>query len=114
VRLLVDSAADRTVLTYAVQADLQLPTVPPPPGLSFQGVGGTTPFIVVKTTLQFARTDGGPARFQGEFAVFTNPNALDMSILGRDVLNHLDVILSRRRNEVLLMAPPHQYTVSPS
>ena len=27
------------------------------------------------------------------------------------VLNHFDVILSRRRNEVLLLAPNHQYRV---
>jgi hypothetical protein len=34
-----------------------------------------------------------------------------MSILGRDVLNHFDLILSRRRNEVLLVAPNHQYRI---
>jgi hypothetical protein len=28
----------------------------------------------------------------------------DLSILGRDVLNHFDVILTRRRNEVPLLA----------
>ena len=35
----------------------------------------------------------------------------DLSILGRDVLNHFDLILSRRRNEVLLLAPNHHYRV---
>jgi hypothetical protein len=34
-----------------------------------------------------------------------------MSVLGRDVLVQFDVILSRRRNEVLLLAPNHQYRV---
>ena len=51
------------------------------------------------------------AHMRGEFAAFTDPSATDLSILGRDVLNHFDVILSRRRNEVLLLAPNHQYRV---
>jgi hypothetical protein len=34
-----------------------------------------------------------------------------MSILGRDVLDHFDLIESRRRNEVLLLAQNHQYRV---
>ena len=36
-----------------------------------------------------------------------------MSVLGRDVLNNFDVILSWRRKEVLLLAPNHQYHVKP-
>jgi hypothetical protein len=35
-------------------------------------------------------------------------------ILGRDVLDNFDVILSRRRNEVLLLAPNHHYEVARS
>lgn len=37
--------------------------------------------------------------------------AIDLSILGRDVLNNFDVIISRPRNEVLLLAPRHTYQV---
>ena len=48
---------------------------------------------------------------RGEFAAFTDPAATDLSILGRDILNHFDVILSRRRNEVLLLAANHQFRV---
>jgi hypothetical protein len=35
-----------------------------------------------------------------------------VSILGRDVLDNFDVIVSRRRDEVLLLAPNHRYEVS--
>jgi hypothetical protein len=35
----------------------------------------------------------------------------DMSILGREILDHFDLIVSRRRNEVLLLATNHQYRV---
>jgi hypothetical protein len=36
-----------------------------------------------------------------------------MSILGRDVLDHFDRIVSRRQNEVLLLATNHKYRVEP-
>ncbi len=39
--------------------------------------------------------------------------AADMSILGRDVLDHFDLLLSRRRNEVLLLATNHRYRAEP-
>jgi len=37
--------------------------------------------------------------------------ATDLTILGRDVLDSFDVITSRRRNAVLLLADNHQYKV---
>ena len=36
-----------------------------------------------------------------------------MSILGRDILDHFDLIASRRRNEMLLLAVNHNYRVEP-
>jgi hypothetical protein len=45
------------------------------------------------------------------YASLTDPLAIGMSVLGRDVLNFFDVILSRQRNEVLLLAPNHRYQV---
>ena len=48
---------------------------------------------------------------RGEFAGFTDPTATDLSILGRDVLDHFDVLISRRRNEILLLAPRHRYRI---
>ena len=67
--------------------------------------------MLVDTVLEFAIQDGPPARVRGQFAAFTEPTATDLSILGRDVLNHFDLILSRRNNEVLLLAPNHRYRV---
>ena len=76
------------------------------------GVGGATSFVILNTLMEFTRDDGGLVTVRGEFAAFTDPAASDLSILGRDVLDNFDVILSRRRNEVLLLAPPHQYHVA--
>jgi hypothetical protein len=111
VRFLVDTGADRTVFTAGLLASLSLPTSAAPTGISFSGVGGTTAFVVVRTTLTLYADDGSPARIQGDFAAFTDPAAADMCILGRDVLDHFDLIVSRRRNDVWLLAVNHQYRV---
>jgi hypothetical protein len=73
-----------------------------PPGFALQGIGGVTEYVLVKTVLELTRDDGDAAHVRGELAAFTDPAATDLSILGRDVLNNFDVILSRRCNEVLL------------
>jgi hypothetical protein len=64
--------------------------------------------------LEFTRDDGSTARVRGEFAAFTEASASDLSILGRDVLDNFDVITSRRRNAVLLLAGNHRYEVMSS
>lgn len=109
--LLVDSGADRTVFSAVLAARLQLPVKQPSGGITLVGVGGGSDYVLLTTSIEFTRDDGGPVRVQGEFAVFTDPLATDLSILGRDVLNNFDVIISRPRNEVLLLAPNHQYHV---
>ncbi len=86
-------------------------SIAPPGGLVFQGIGGTSEFVLVDIVLELVSQGGAPARVRGRFAAFTDSTATDLSILGRDVLNHFDVILSRRNNEVLLLALDHQYRV---
>jgi len=110
-RFLGDTGADRTVLTAGLLASLSLPASTPPAGFALSGVGGQPGFVVVRTMLTLYADDGSPARLQGDFAAFTDPAAADMSILGRDVLDHFDLIVSRRRNEVLLLAMKHQYRI---
>jgi hypothetical protein len=110
---LVDSAADRTVFSEALLRTLQVLGNHAPAGLSLQGVGGASPFVVVKAVLEVIRDDGGPARVNGEFAAFTDPAAIDLSILGRDVLDHFDVILSRRHDMVCLLSGSHQFQIVP-
>jgi hypothetical protein len=110
-RFLIDTGADWTVLTAELLAMLGLPSAPPPAGIALTGVGSRPAFVVVRTTLTLYADDQSPARLQGEFAAFTDPAAADMSILGRNILDHFDLVLSRRRNEVLLLAANHQYRV---
>lgn len=91
---------------------LGLPVEAPAPNTALAGIGGVTKFVVVRTALELLRDDGGTATIRGEFSAFTDPVAIDLSILGRDVLDNFDLILSRRRDEVVLLAPPHTYHVS--
>ena len=110
-RFLVDTAADRTALSAALLKKLRLLGNYAPPGVTLEGIGGASPYVVVTTVLEFRRNDGEVARVQGDFAAFTDPAATDLSILGRDVLNNFDVITSRRRAAVVLLAGNHQYQV---
>ena len=55
--------------------------------------------------------DGGPVIVRGKFTAFTDPLTTDLSVMGRDVLNNFDVIVSRPNSEVLLLAPRHGYQV---
>jgi hypothetical protein len=111
---LVDSAADRSVFSADLLERLQFPAGVTDPGFTLQGVGGHSQFRVVNTLVEFTKDDGGPVRVRGEYAAFTDPTATDLSILGRDVLDLFDVIVSRRREEVLLLAGDHQYRVEPT
>ena len=70
-------------------------------GLTLSGIGGKSDFVLVSAAIVFLREDSGAARIRGELAGFTDFTATDLSILGRDVLDHFDAVLSRRRNEVL-------------
>jgi hypothetical protein len=111
---LVDLAADRSVFSAVLQTRLGLPTDPSPAGEALVGISGASTYVLVTSLVEFTRDDGGTARVRGQFAVFTDRQATDVSILGRDVLDLFDVICSRRRNEVLLLAGSHQYHVTSS
>ena len=112
-RFLVDTGADATVFTAGFAHRLGLPGRLPPVGVELAGVGGSQAHVLVRTTLTLYADDGSPAHIQGEFSAFIDPAATDMSILGRDVLDHFDLIVSRPRDEVVLLATNHRYRVEP-
>ena len=111
---LIDTGADRTVLSATLLARLRLPTRSPLSGAALSGIGGERAFVVVTTRVELLRDDGGLVRIHGEFASCTDPTATDLSILGRDVLDNFDLTISRRRSQVLLLTPRHQYRVARS
>jgi hypothetical protein len=109
---LVDTGADRTILRAELWQSLRLQSVPVASGGFLHGIGGMNRFVVVSAMIQLPRSDGPPVELEAPFAGSNEPQALDNSLLGRDVLNHFDLVLSRPRGEILLLAGTHRYTVT--
>jgi hypothetical protein len=108
------SGADRTVFSAALLARLKLPVKSAASGSALRGIGRQSEFVLITTVIEFVRDDGGAVRIRGEFAGFTDPTATDLGILGRDVLDNFDLTISRRRNEIFLLAPKHQHRIERS
>jgi hypothetical protein len=110
VELLVDMGADRTVFNAAVLATLALPHLP----ASYQlgGVGGATSTVAVATHIRLPLGGGSTIAFQGSFAAFTQADALDMCVLGRDILNLFAVIVDRPGDAVCMLGQGHGYTIT--
>jgi hypothetical protein len=105
VEFLADSGADRTVLSAAVFERLGLPSVPAPVQLG--GVGGSAATVLVDTAMHMLRDDGGTVIVRGKIAAFTEPEAADMSVLGRDISNLFTLILDRPRDLVCMLGAGH-------
>src|SRR5262249_5717275 len=110
VEFLADTGADRTVLCAEILRKLGLPTLPAPKPLG--GVGGPAATVLVDTAIELRRDEGGIAVFRGQFAAFTVLEALDMSVLGRDMTNLFTLIVDRPRELVCLLGSGHQYAIT--
>jgi len=110
VELLVDVGADRTVFTAAVLATLGLPHLPAPHQLG--GVGGVVSTVAVATHIRLSLGGGASVAFQGSFAGFTQAEALDMCVLGRDIMNLFAVIVDRPGDVVCMIGQGHRCTIT--
>jgi predicted aspartyl protease len=106
---LVDTGADRTVISANVLESLNLQ--PEPAEDRIGGVGGFVDSVTVTTQIRLTRDDGGTAKLRGAYSACASYEALDMSVLGRDILEMLAVIVDRRANVVALLEGKHRYTV---
>jgi hypothetical protein len=106
---LVDSGADRTVFMAPFLTELALQHLPAPNQLG--GVGGAVTTVAVGTQIRFEVVGGGTILFQGNFAGFTQPDALDMNVLGRDIMNLFAVVVDRHGDVVCMIGKGHQYTI---
>ena len=107
--LLIDTGADRTLISATVLGDSQLPHLPQvvPVG----GLGGLADTVVVQSQLRLTRDDGTKFLIRGSFAACTQVEALEMSVLGRDVLDHFTLIVDRTEELVVLLAGHHSYSI---
>ena len=110
VELLVDVGADRTVFTAGVLAILALPNLSP--AFQLGGVGGTAATVAIATHIRLPLEGSGAIGFQGSFAAFTDSNSLDISVLGRDVMNLFAVIVDRPGDVVCMIGQGHHYVIT--
>lgn len=106
---LVDTGADHTVFSANVLDELRLPPLPFLP--RFIGVGGMSSTVAVETRIRFQRADEGDAIVNGRFGAFTDLTALDMSVLGRDIINYFALIVDRPQDVVCLVSQRHSYSI---
>jgi predicted aspartyl protease len=109
---LVDTGADRTVFSAAVLAALRLQPVVTQARLG--GVGGVADSVVVETQVRLTREEAGKVVFRGQYAAVTELEALDMSVLGRDITGLFAVIVDGPGSVVCLLGQQHQYTIKQS
>jgi hypothetical protein len=87
VPFLVDTGADRTVFSAATLAN------------------------VVATQIRLTREDAGKVVLRGQYVAVTELEALDISVLGRDITGLFAVIVDKPRNVVCLLGQRHRYTI---
>lgn len=109
VPLLVDTGADCTVIGAAILDVLGFGTRTSDNRLA--GIGGIVESVKIHTQLRLPRDDGGTATFRGEYAAFTQLETLDMSILGRDIMDMFAVIIDRPDDVVTLIRQHHRYAI---
>lgn len=106
---LIDTGADRTVLTAPVLDQLGLRRSVPAEQLG--GLGGTTDSVLVETKIRLVNETGNSATLRGNFAAVTRATALDISVLGRDILDLFAVIVDRASDVVCLLSQRHSYKI---
>jgi hypothetical protein len=109
VEVLADIGADRTVLTADILSELGLLLFEADERIS--GLGGGTNSVEIETKLQMRRDSGNPVVFTSRFAAVTDPAALDLCVLGRDITDLFAVIVDRPRNVVCLLSQRHRYAI---
>ncbi|MBS1788092.1 MAG: retroviral-like aspartic protease family protein [Acidobacteria bacterium] len=109
VAFLVDTGADRTVLSAPVLAQLELSVTDAPEQLG--GLGGLTEMVTVATLLRLTKQDAGKVNFRSQYAAVTEVEALDICVLGRDILGLFAVIVDEPQQVISLLSQRHSYTI---
>lgn len=105
---LADTGADRTVLSADVLRKLNVQTVG---STHVGGVGGQAASVAIDTEIQMRREDRTWVLFKGRFLAVTDPTALDMSVLGREITNLFALITDRPGDVVCLLGGEHRYQI---
>ncbi|MEX2214056.1 MAG: hypothetical protein WD768_08015 [Phycisphaeraceae bacterium] len=106
---LIDTGADRTLIND--RTFRQLGMVADPPDHPLGGVGSSIESGIVGATLRLRRDDGLHVTFRAPLAVCLSPDLLEMSILGRDILDLFALIVDRPGNVVCMLGQKHRYQI---
>jgi predicted aspartyl protease len=107
---LLDTGADRTVLSADVTTALGLPSVETDRLVG--GVGGVVPAVTIETQIRLSYDQNGKVLLRGRYLGVANKEALDISVLGRDVTNLFAVVVDWPQRTVCLLAQRHRYTIT--
>ena len=77
-------------------------------------MGGIADSVTVETRLRFSRETGSKVTFRGQYAAIIEVEALDISVLGWDIMELFSVIVDRPGNIVYLLGQRHRYTIEQS
>ncbi len=105
---LLDTGADRTVLSPALTAVLGLPPVTTDHQLG--GIAGVTNVVLVDAQVRLTHA-AGKMIVQVRCAGMTSPGIVDMSILGQEWRQLFAFIVDWRGKVVCLLHPPHGYRI---
>jgi hypothetical protein len=106
---LVDTGADRTVLSAAI---LRLLALSPETGSErIGGLGGLVSSVSISTSIRLTRDEGRQVLFRGQFTAVTDLEALDVCVLGRDITGLFAVIVDQPSNLVSLVRERHRYRI---
>lgn len=78
------------------------------------GVGGLVESVVIETQIRFSRETKSKVVFRGQYAAVTELEALEISVLGRDITGLFAVIVDQPGSVVCLLGQRHQYVIKQS
>jgi predicted aspartyl protease len=107
---LVDTGADRTVFSALIFRALRLQPITAHEGVS--GLGGVVRSVIVETQIRFSREERrSKVVLRGLYTALTELEALEISVLGRDITDLFAVIVDRPGNVACLIGQRHRYTI---
>ena len=106
---LVDTGADRSVFSAGLLTLLGGSPVVTRGRQS--GLGGVAEFVTVETDIRLIRENGAPVTFRAQYAAATEAEALDISVLGRDITGLFAAIVDHPGNVVFLLGQRHRYRI---
>jgi len=107
---LVDTGADRTVLTADLLEETGLQ--PLDPEFQLAGVGGEFPLVDIEAEIRLLRDTGQQVIIRNRCAAATDPDALEMSLLGRDIIDFFALVVDWPGRIVCLIGQNHHYAIS--